>query len=76
VSLPFPPDDCIDGYNSPAVQRGEGEEHMTWRLDATALSALLDVREITPLQLLEQSLSRLEAADILNQPGTPCRPPT
>ena len=24
---------------------------MTWQLDATALSALLDAREITPLQL-------------------------
>ena len=27
---------------------------MTWQLDATSLSALLDARDITPLQLLEQ----------------------
>jgi aspartyl-tRNA(Asn)/glutamyl-tRNA(Gln) amidotransferase subunit A len=40
---------------------------MTWQLDATALSALLDGREITPLQLLEQSLSRLDALEpVLN----------
>src|SRR5689334_18604304 len=40
---------------------------MTWQLDATALSALLDEREITPLQLLEQSLSRLDALEpVLN----------
>ena len=40
---------------------------MTWQLDATALSALLDAREITPLQLLEQSLSRLDALEpVLN----------
>lgn len=41
----------------------EGEKHMTWQLDATALSALLDAREITPIRLLEQSLSRLDALD-------------
>src|SRR5262249_14386811 len=34
---------------------------MTWQLDATALSALLDARDITPLQLLKQSLARLDA---------------
>ena len=40
---------------------------MTWQLDATALSALLDAREITPLQLLEQSLGRLDALEpVLN----------
>ena len=40
---------------------------MTWQLDATALSALLDAREITPLQLLEQSLARLDALEpVLN----------
>ncbi len=40
---------------------------MTWRLDATALSALLDAREITPLRLLEQSLGRLDAREpVLN----------
>ena len=40
---------------------------MIWQLDATALSALLDQREITPLQLLEQSLSRLDALEpVLN----------
>jgi hypothetical protein len=31
---------------------------MTWQLDATALSALLDARETTPLQLLEQAFAR------------------
>jgi len=30
---------------------------MTWQLDATALSALMDAREITPLQLLEQTIA-------------------
>ena len=40
---------------------------MTWQLDATALSALLDAREITSLQLLEQSLGRLDALEpVLN----------
>jgi len=40
---------------------------MTWQLDATALSAMLDAREITPLQLLEQSLDRLDALEpVLN----------
>jgi aspartyl-tRNA(Asn)/glutamyl-tRNA(Gln) amidotransferase subunit A len=40
---------------------------MTWQLDATALSALLDAREITPLQLLEQALTRLDALEpVLN----------
>ena len=34
---------------------------MTWRLDATALSALLDTRDITPLELLDQTLARLDA---------------
>ena len=38
---------------------------MTWRLDATALSALLDARTITPLQLLDQSLARLDALEPL-----------
>jgi hypothetical protein len=32
---------------------------MTWQPDAAALSALLNAREITPLQLLEQSLVRV-----------------
>jgi aspartyl-tRNA(Asn)/glutamyl-tRNA(Gln) amidotransferase subunit A len=36
---------------------------MTWQLDATALAALLDVREITPLQLLDQALARLDALE-------------
>ncbi len=36
---------------------------MTWQLDATALSALLDAREITPLRLLEQTLARLDALE-------------
>lgn len=36
---------------------------MTWQLDATSVSALLDARQITPLQLLEQSLSRLGALE-------------
>jgi hypothetical protein len=35
---------------------------MTWWLDATALSARFDAREITPLRLLEQSLRRLAPA--------------
>jgi aspartyl-tRNA(Asn)/glutamyl-tRNA(Gln) amidotransferase subunit A len=40
---------------------------MTWRLDAAAQSALLDAREITPLQLLDQSLARLDAFEpVLN----------
>lgn len=40
---------------------------MTWQLDATALSALLDAREVTPLQLLDQALRRLDALDpVLN----------
>jgi aspartyl-tRNA(Asn)/glutamyl-tRNA(Gln) amidotransferase subunit A len=40
---------------------------MTWQLDATALSALLDARETTPLRLLEQSLGRLDALEpVLN----------
>jgi aspartyl-tRNA(Asn)/glutamyl-tRNA(Gln) amidotransferase subunit A len=40
---------------------------MTWRLDATALSALLEAREITPLQLLELALARLDAFEpVLN----------
>jgi aspartyl-tRNA(Asn)/glutamyl-tRNA(Gln) amidotransferase subunit A len=40
---------------------------MTWQLDATALSALMDAREITPLQLLEQTLTRLDALEpVLN----------
>jgi aspartyl-tRNA(Asn)/glutamyl-tRNA(Gln) amidotransferase subunit A len=40
---------------------------MTWQLDATALSALLDARETMPLQLLEQSLGRLDALEpVLN----------
>jgi Asp-tRNA(Asn)/Glu-tRNA(Gln) amidotransferase A subunit family amidase len=44
-----------------------GDKRMIWQLDATALSALLDQREITPLQLLEQSLSRLDALEpVLN----------
>jgi aspartyl-tRNA(Asn)/glutamyl-tRNA(Gln) amidotransferase subunit A len=40
---------------------------MTWQLDATSLSALMDAREITPLQLLEQTLTRLDALEpVLN----------
>jgi aspartyl-tRNA(Asn)/glutamyl-tRNA(Gln) amidotransferase subunit A len=40
---------------------------MTWQLDATALSALMDAREITPLRLLEQTLARLDALEpVLN----------
>src|SRR3984885_11240470 len=40
---------------------------MTWQLDASALSALLDAREITPLRLLEQTLGRLDALEpVLN----------
>jgi aspartyl-tRNA(Asn)/glutamyl-tRNA(Gln) amidotransferase subunit A len=36
---------------------------MTWRLDATALSALLDARETTPVALLEQALARLDTLE-------------
>ncbi len=36
---------------------------MTWQLDATALSALLAARQTTPLELLEQSLARLDALE-------------
>jgi aspartyl-tRNA(Asn)/glutamyl-tRNA(Gln) amidotransferase subunit A len=44
-----------------------GDNSMTWRLDATALSALLETREITPLQLLDQALARLDAFEpVLN----------
>jgi aspartyl-tRNA(Asn)/glutamyl-tRNA(Gln) amidotransferase subunit A len=40
---------------------------MTWQLDATALSALLDARETTPLHLLEQAFARLDALEpVLN----------
>ena len=40
---------------------------MTWRLDATAMSALLDAREATPLELLDQALARLDALEpVLN----------
>jgi aspartyl-tRNA(Asn)/glutamyl-tRNA(Gln) amidotransferase subunit A len=40
---------------------------MTWQLDATALSVLLDAREITPPRLLEQALERLDALEpVLN----------
>jgi aspartyl-tRNA(Asn)/glutamyl-tRNA(Gln) amidotransferase subunit A len=40
---------------------------MTWQLDATALSALLDAREVTPSRLLEQALERLDALEpVLN----------
>ena len=40
---------------------------MTWQLDATALSTLLEARDITPLQLLKQSLARLDATEpVLN----------
>lgn len=36
---------------------------MTWRLDATALSALLDAKQITPVDLLDQTLARLDALE-------------
>ena len=40
---------------------------MIWQLDAMALSALLDARETTPLQLLEHSFARLDALEpVLN----------
>ncbi len=40
---------------------------MTWQLDAAALSALLDARDITPVQLLDQALARLDALEpVLN----------
>jgi aspartyl-tRNA(Asn)/glutamyl-tRNA(Gln) amidotransferase subunit A len=40
---------------------------MTWRMDATALSALLDAGDITPVQLLDQALARLDALEpVLN----------
>ncbi len=40
---------------------------MTWQLDATAMSALLDARKVTPLQLLNQALERLDALEpVLN----------
>ncbi len=35
---------------------------MTWQLDAVGPSALLDAREITPLQLLDQMLPRAAQA--------------
>jgi Asp-tRNA(Asn)/Glu-tRNA(Gln) amidotransferase A subunit family amidase len=44
-----------------------GDKRMTWQLDATALSALLDAQEIAPLRLLEQSLGRIDALEpVLN----------
>jgi aspartyl-tRNA(Asn)/glutamyl-tRNA(Gln) amidotransferase subunit A len=40
---------------------------MIWQLDATALSALLEARETTPLQLAEQAFARLDALEpVLN----------
>jgi hypothetical protein len=53
------------------IRRGRhdrsGDKCMTWQLDATALSALLDARETTPLQLLEQAFARLDALEpVLN----------
>ena len=43
------------------------ETRMIWQLDATALSALLDAREVTPLRLLDQALARLDALEpVLN----------
>jgi aspartyl-tRNA(Asn)/glutamyl-tRNA(Gln) amidotransferase subunit A len=40
---------------------------MTWQLDATAMSALLDAGEITPPLLLDQALGRLDALEpVLN----------
>ena len=40
---------------------------MTWQLDATAQSALLEAQDVTPLQLLEQTLARLDALEpVLN----------
>jgi aspartyl-tRNA(Asn)/glutamyl-tRNA(Gln) amidotransferase subunit A len=44
-----------------------GGRSLTWQLEAAALSALLDAREITPLQLLDQTLARLDALEpVLN----------
>ena len=67
---------CIPGQGvARQLRRGEprhanvsmGDKRMTWQLDATALSALLDAREITPLQLLDQALARLDALEpVLN----------
>jgi aspartyl-tRNA(Asn)/glutamyl-tRNA(Gln) amidotransferase subunit A len=53
------------------IRRGRndvsGDKHMTWQLDATAVSALLDARDVTPLQLLDQALARLDALEpVLN----------
>jgi aspartyl-tRNA(Asn)/glutamyl-tRNA(Gln) amidotransferase subunit A len=40
---------------------------MSWQLDATAMSALLEARKTTPLELLDQALGRLEATEpVLN----------
>src|SRR4051812_16691190 len=40
---------------------------MTWQLDATAMSALVDAGETTPLELLDQALARLDALEpVLN----------
>ncbi len=40
---------------------------MTWQLDATALSTLLAARDVTPSQLLNQALERLDALEpVLN----------
>jgi aspartyl-tRNA(Asn)/glutamyl-tRNA(Gln) amidotransferase subunit A len=40
---------------------------MTWQLDATALTALLDAKDVTPIQLLDQALARLDAREpVLN----------
>ena len=44
-----------------------GDKRMTWQLDATALSALLDARDVMPSQLLSQALERLDALEpVLN----------
>jgi hypothetical protein len=34
-----------------------GDKRLIWQLDAMAVSALLDAREMMPLRLLEQSLA-------------------
>jgi hypothetical protein len=44
-----------------------GDKHLTWQLDAIALSALWDAREFPPIRLLEQDSGQPDALEpVLN----------
>src|SRR6202044_598692 len=59
--------DTRDRHSMRTIRRGRndasGDKHMTWQLDANSMSALLDARETTPLELLNQALARLDALE-------------